>query len=98
HDRDRVYAAAVDDAVTNGPHGVEDAGAMPAGERVLRALIDTVRRECLDWMIVLNERHIRTVVQEWVTHYNRGRPHASLGPGIPDVPRDQLQAVRRHRT
>lgn len=26
-----------------------------------------------------------------VTHYNRGRPHASLGPGIPDVPCDELE-------
>ena len=24
------------------------------------------------------------MLQEWVTHYNRGRPHASVGPGIPE--------------
>ncbi|HKC58036.1 MAG TPA: integrase core domain-containing protein [Vicinamibacterales bacterium] len=28
--------------------------------------------------------HVRSVLAEWVGHYNRGRPHASLGPGIPD--------------
>jgi transposase InsO family protein len=43
-----------------------------------------MRRECLDWLILLNERHLRSVVTEWVAHYNRGRPHSSLGPGIPD--------------
>jgi hypothetical protein len=48
-------------------------------------------------MIVLNERHIGALVQEWVAHYNRGRPHASLGPGIPDVPSDQLPVVSGHR-
>jgi hypothetical protein len=37
-------------------------------------------------MILLNERHLRRVLREWVAHYNRGRPHASLGPGIPDGP------------
>jgi hypothetical protein len=45
--------------------------------------IGTMRRECLDWLIPLNERHLRWILRAWVTHYNRGRPHASLGPGIP---------------
>ena len=44
-------------------------------------VIGTIRRECLDWMILLNEAHLRRVLREWVAHYNRGRPHASLGPG-----------------
>jgi Integrase core domain len=43
-----------------------------------------IRRECLDWMIPLNEGHLRRVLQQWVAHYNRGRPHTSLGPGIPE--------------
>jgi len=47
-------------------------------------LIGTIRRECLDWMIPLKEDHLRRVLQAWVAHYNRGRPHTSLGPGIPD--------------
>ncbi len=34
-------------------------------------------------MIPLNERHLRRIVREWVSHYNRGRPHSRLGPGIP---------------
>jgi putative transposase len=35
-------------------------------------------------MIPINERHLRQILREWVSHYNRGRPHSSLGPGIPD--------------
>src|SRR5207302_281116 len=46
--------------------------------------------------IVLNERHLRSVLQEWVAHYNQGRPHASLGPGIPDVPLDRLARPNGH--
>ena len=46
-------------------------------------VIGTIRREYLDWMILLNEGHLRRVLQEWIAHYNRGRPHASLGPSIP---------------
>jgi hypothetical protein len=28
--------------------------------------------------------HLRRILSEWVTHYNQGRPHLSLGPGIPE--------------
>ena len=51
-----------------------------------------MRRECLDFVIPFNERHLRQVLEQWVVHYNRGRPHAKLGPGIPDPPRDQVVA------
>ena len=59
----------------------------------LERLIGTIRRECLDFLIPLNERHLRSFLKAWVTHYNQGRPHASLGPGIPEPPRPDL--VRR---
>jgi putative transposase len=42
------------------------------------------RRECLDFLIALNERHLRGILKEWVAHYNKGRPHSRLGPGIPE--------------
>ncbi len=47
-------------------------------------LIGTIRRECLDYLIPINERHLRVILKEFVCHYNRGRPHSALGPGIPD--------------
>ena len=56
----------------------------PQANAFCERLIGTMRRECLDWLIPLNERHLRWILREWVTHYNRGRPHTSLGPGIPD--------------
>jgi transposase InsO family protein len=37
-------------------------------------LVGTIRRECLDFLIPLNERHLRRMLREWVVHYNRGRP------------------------
>jgi putative transposase len=41
-------------------------------------------KECLDFLIPLSEKHLGRILAEWVTHYNRGRPHLSLGPGIPE--------------
>jgi transposase InsO family protein len=58
-------------------------------------LIGTIRRECLDWLIMLHELHLRAVLVQWVAHYNQARPHASLGPGIPDVPVDRAGATER---
>ena len=43
-----------------------------------------MRRQCLDWIIPLTECHLRGVVREWAAHYNRARPHMSLGPGVPE--------------
>ena len=37
----------------------------------------------LDFIIPLNEKHLYGILKEWVGHYNQGRPHMSLGPGIP---------------
>jgi transposase InsO family protein len=50
------------------------------GER----LVGSIRRECLDFMIPLGERHLRRIPAEWATHYYQGRPHLSLGPGTPE--------------
>jgi len=35
-------------------------------------------------MIPINEEHVRWIMKQWTAHYNKSRPHSSLGPGIPD--------------
>ena len=48
----------------------------------------------------LSESHLRSILTSWVEHYNRGRPHSSLGPGVPDPPGilAMVQKVKsRHR-
>jgi len=61
-------------------------------------LVGTIRRECLDFLIPINERHLRRILTEFTTHYNRGRPHSALGPGIPEPPQDSLPATdQRHQ-
>jgi len=56
----------------------------PRRPSTLQRLIGTIRREYLDWVIPMSEDHLRTMLREWVAHYNAGRPHASLGPAVPD--------------
>jgi len=58
----------------------------------------SLRRECLDFSIPLNERHLKMTVRECGIHYNRGRPHSSLGPGIPEPNQESVPASdHRHK-
>jgi putative transposase len=57
---------------------------VPQATAFCERLVGTIRRECLDFMIPVSERHLRAILREWVSHYNRGRPHSRLGPGIPE--------------
>jgi putative transposase len=45
--------------------------------------IGTLRRECLDRMLIFGERHLLVVLREYVAHYNLHRPHRSLGQRSP---------------
>jgi len=38
----------------------------------------------------INERHLKMIVKEWAIHYNRGRPHSSLGPGTPESTQSEV--------
>jgi transposase InsO family protein len=48
--------------------------------------VGTVRRELLDRILVFGRRHVETVLAEYVHHYNRHRPHRSLGQAPPRGP------------
>ena len=50
--------------------------------------VRTVREECLDHMIVLNENHLRWVLREFIHYYNGRRPHRALDSRPPDGPAD----------
>jgi len=47
----------------------------------------TARAECLDWVLIRSERHAQRVLREFVTHYNKERPHRgiNLEPPVPDL-------------
>jgi putative transposase len=87
HDHDSVYAELFDRTIAAmGLTGLKTPVRSPQANAFCERLIGTIRRECLDWVIPLNERHLRYILREWIAHYSRGRPHSSLGPGIPDGP------------
>ena len=47
-------------------------------------LIGSIRRECLDHVIVLGERHLRRILHSYFEYYHRSRTHLSLAKDAPD--------------
>lgn len=101
HDRDSIFARHPDESIKAlGLTVLKSPPRCPKANAICERAIGTIRRECLDWLIPMSEGHLRSIPKSWVEHYNRGRPHNSLGSGIPDPP-DMLITVRkpeaRHR-
>ena len=99
HDRDSIFSQELDKAVTQlGVRVLRTPVRAPTANAFCERLGGSLRRECLDFLIPLNERHLRMIVKEWGIHYNRGRPHSSLGPGIPEPSQESVPASdHRHK-
>ena len=48
--------------------------------------VGTLRRDCLDRILILNRRHLDGVLRAYVAHFNRHRPHRSLALQPPEAP------------
>jgi putative transposase len=55
----------------------------PRANAICERIIGTLRRELLDQLLVVNERHLRRVLTEYLLHYNAARPHRALGQLAP---------------
>jgi transposase InsO family protein len=100
HDRDSIFSAELDACVgAFGLRAQKTPPRCPKANAICERVIGTIRRECLDWLIPLSEAHLRRALRIWVEHYNRGRPHMMLGPGVPDPPaaRPTVTPKSRHR-
>ena len=101
HDRDRIFAKHLDDSIRAlGVEVLRSPVASPKVNAICERVVGTARRECLDWLIPMSEAHLRSILKCWVAHYNGGRPHSSLGPGVPDPPKEpekSPQSESRHR-
>jgi putative transposase len=98
HDPDAIFSTRLDASLAHpGLEVIETPVRSPKANSLCEMLIGTLRRECLDWIIPLNEQHLQKTLRSWLPHYNRGRPHSSLGPGLPDPPSNSRVRLQHHR-
>lgn len=96
HDRDSKFAGSFDQIfVSEGFEIVLTPFRAPKANAVAERWVRSVRQECLDQLLILNQRHLVGVLKEYVDYYNTARPHQGLAQKIP-VPLSQSQRGTMH--
>jgi transposase InsO family protein len=84
-DRDAVYGAVFSSQVRSlGAQELKIAPRSPWQNPYVERLIGTLRRECLDHLVVLNDAHLRRVLRAYLAYYHEARTHLSLGKDAPE--------------
>jgi hypothetical protein len=65
----------------------------PTTNAVAERFVRTARRECLDHVLVCSERHLLRVLREYISHYNKERPHRGLSLETPEPKPDLTVAA-----
>jgi putative transposase len=78
-DRDSKFTRVFDAIfVSEGIQVVKTPVRAPKANAVAERFVGTARRECLDWLLTMNRRHLEHVLRIFVDYYNAHRPHRSL--------------------
>ncbi len=102
-DRDAKYTAMFDTVFqTEGIEVLLTPPQAPRANAFAERWVRTVRRECLDRILIYNTGHLLSVLGEYLAHYNEHRPHQGRGQRPPDrdtlpAPVTDLTAIRVRR-
>jgi transposase InsO family protein len=103
HDRDAKFTAAFDEVFrSEGIEVIRTPVQAPKANAFAERFVGTVRRECLDWILILGRRQLERTLRIYVAHYNGHSPHRSLGlesperrPALGTASPPELAQVRR---
>jgi transposase InsO family protein len=91
HDRDGKFTTALDGVFSGGGvRVIKTPVQSPRANSFAERFVGTLRRECLDHVLILGEGHLREVLADFARHYNGHRPHQSLQQ---EPPRQRGRAV-----
>ena len=91
HDRDSKFSGVFDEIFrSEGIEIVRTPIQAPRANAYAERFVGTLRRECLDWILIIGRRQLERVVRVYVEHYNGHRPHRGLGL-VPPQPRPYLR-------
>ncbi len=99
HDRDAKFTPSFDAVLeAEGLEVIRTPYRAPRANSRCERSIGSARREFFDFVIVVGERHLRLLLDLWLDHYNRGRPHIALDLVAPDPrPTAAAGAIVRER-
>jgi putative transposase len=96
-DRDGKFTAAFDGVFSgNGTRVIKTPARSPRANSYAERFVGTLRRECLDHVLILGERHLRSILAEYARHYNGHRPHQGRRQEPPPA-RPRRRYRRPHR-
>lgn len=95
HDRDGLFVGPFDLVFrSEGLRVIRTPVRAPRANAICERWIGSLRRECLDWILIFGRRQLNGVLREYVTHYNAHRPHRALDLRPPDADPIPLPAAR----
>jgi transposase InsO family protein len=98
HDRDRKFTTSFDQVfVSEGIEIVRTPFRAPKANAIAERWVRSVRQECLDHLLILNQRHLTRVLREYIDYYNVSRPHQGLDQQSPMPIPHSLEGVIRCR-
>ena len=93
HDRDSTFSRDFDVVFrSEGVEIIRTPFRAPKANAFAERWVGTVRRDCLDWLLISSRRQLERVLHIYVDHYNTHRPHHALGLAAP-TPRPRLHLV-----
>ena len=101
-DRDSKFTAVFDEVLAgNGVRIIKTPVRSPRANSFAERYVGTLRRECLDHLLIHGERHLRQILAEYARHYNEHRPHQSREqrPPLhePGQPVDMTARIKRRQ-
>ena len=92
HDNDGSFCSAFDTVFeSEGFHVIPTPVRAPNANAFSERWVRTVREECLDFILIFNDAHLRRVVIEFVAYYNTARPHQGINQQTP-IPQARLSS------
>lgn len=83
-DRDAKFVGLFDEIIRSiGARVIKTPVRAPRANAFAERFVGTARRECLDWLLIRNARHLERVLTEFVEHYNTARPHRWIDLEVP---------------